>query len=87
MASFRPSVNAREGWWQVAQLYLPVTDSAGSKKRRRPNATLAFDMRLSAGTAGAGKPRGSDHKKPSIAGRLRGGSFWRRGASRTSHRQ
>jgi hypothetical protein len=36
-----------------------VTDSRVSKKRRRPRATFAALIGLSAGTAGVGKPRGN----------------------------
>jgi hypothetical protein len=54
-------VKARVGSWQLAQLYWPVTDSRGSKKSRRPSATFASDMGLSAGTSGRGKPRGRCH--------------------------
>jgi len=40
-----------------------VTESRGSANSRAPNATLAALMGLSAGTAGAGNPRGNCHAK------------------------
>src|ERR1700730_1107657 len=64
IASARPSEYARAGSWQLAQLYFPVEDNWGSKNKRPPSATFALDMRLSAGTAGVGKPRGRCHSYP-----------------------